>query len=224
MVVSFGTGVFLISAPIVTFFGYLTMQEGFEREKNEEIERVKRSYQREIDALKQENSRLKGRVESLDATLKGSSHQASRLNESIRFWQSEYRKLQNSSTLDGERYSEVKKQKKELKKENNQLYTLTKNQGRLIKELRKEFEMNRYGELKEENKQLRQRIEDLLTVNKEQAIALSQKEKRRRKERLKEFQQENEYEPTNSDLEYISRHLDILLINREEDMTHLEYM
>ena len=45
-----------------------------------------------------------------------------------------------------------------------------------------------------------------------------------RKARLKEFQQENEYEPTDSDLEYISRHLDILLINREEDMTHLEYM
>ena len=217
MVVSFGTGVFLISAPIVTFFGYLTMQEGFEREKNEEIQRIKKSYQREIDALKHENSKLKGRVESLDTALKGSSHQASRLNESIRFWQSEYRKLQNSSTLDGELYSEVKKQIKELKKENNQLYTLTKNQGRLLKELRKEFETNRYGE------QLRQRIEDLLMVNKEQVIALTQKEKRRHKERLKEFQQANEYEPTNSDLEYISRHLDILLINREEDMTHLEY-
>ena len=125
--------------------------------------------------------------------------------------------------MDGELYSEVKKQIKELKKENNQLYTLTKNQGRLLKELRKEFETNRYGELKEENKQLRQRIEDLLMVNKEQVIALTQKEKRRHKERLKEFQQANEYEPTNSDLEYISRHLDILLINREEDMTHLEY-
>ena len=85
MVVSFGTGVFLISAPIVTFFGYLTMQEGFEREKNEEIQRIKISYQREIDALKHENSKLKGRVESLDTALKGSSNQASRLNESIRF-------------------------------------------------------------------------------------------------------------------------------------------
>lgn len=125
------------------------------------------------------------------------------------------RRIQSSSDT-YQLYIDKKHEVQELKRENKRLQSLNNTLEKFVDDMKKEIDLMHLESILQENKELKARIQDAMKVNKAQAIALREMERKEEMTKRKRKNPIDEFEPSNEDLEYISRHIEILLEDRDD--------